>query len=102
LRARSDAVRLEENIDPGLDRGLDILSADRIHNTEQEALVDIALAEIDELPGCALGIGNGQRARFLQVFKLSCKTSRAVKGTRFVERADIRLMRRTPKSFSIS
>ena len=56
-----------------------------------EPLVDVALAEIDELPGGALGIGHLQRARFLQVFEFGGKPRRAIKRARLVEcAADVR------------
>ena len=94
-------------------------------DAEHEALVDIALAEIDELPGGALGIRHLQRARLLQVLKFGREAGRAIERAGFVEGAadigeflrrrdddpgersafpvrDIRLMSRTPKSVSMS
>ena len=49
--------RPEENIDPSLDRGFDLLAADPVDDAEQEPLIGGAETEVEKVPGGALGIG---------------------------------------------
>src|SRR5262249_33552769 len=85
-----NAIRLEKDVDARLDRGFDVFAADRFDDAKQEPLIDVALAEIDELPGGALRIGDLQRARLLQIFKLGCQAGGAIEWAGLIERsADI-------------
>jgi hypothetical protein len=63
----------QKHLDSGLDRALDLLAAQALDHAEQEALVDIALAEIDELPGGAFGVARHERTRaFLRSCLIRC------------------------------
>ena len=56
-------------------------------DAKQEALVDIALAKIDKLPGGALRVRDFQRARFFQAFEFRREPGRPIERTGLIEGA---------------
>ena len=84
-------VRPEKHLDPQLDGIFDLARAQAFDHAEQEPLVDVTQAEIDEVPGGAFRIGQLERARGLERAKFGRQAGRAEERTGFVEcAADIR------------